>query len=260
MQDRCERAFSGHSRAHNATDSAKPVRFTEHHIGTACLCQIPDVTRSYIARPSTPGFWPAQASGAIRGNIDDSGCGTTLAGERPVQRPDDSDDSTVLRLPRPPKAARVALDGSQLESGIVAIPGGSGGNAPSGISELLPAPMRYDVANLAPMTTASAQQVPAESPRRPSLEILLGRAESLANALSISDPRGRLLQIALLRRDHTLLEAIVRTVDVALATKQRASTAPRGTARSTTVRPGKPPQPMRRRRTDRPATISRRPR
>ena len=177
-----------------------------------------------------------------------------------MQRPDDSDDSPVVRLPRPPKAARVALDGSQLESGIVAIPGGSGGNAPSGISELLPAPMRYEVANLAPMTTASAQQVPAESPRRPSLEILLGRAESLANALSISDPRGRLLQIALLRRDHTLLEAIVRTVDVALATKQRASTAPRGTARSTTVRPGKPLQPMRRRRTDRPATISRRPR
>jgi hypothetical protein len=34
--------------------------------------------------------------------------------------------------------------------------------------------------------------------------------------LTVSDPRGRLLQVALLRRDHTLLAAIVDTIDAGL--------------------------------------------
>jgi hypothetical protein len=45
------------------------------------------------------------------------------------------------------------------------------------------------------------------------LEVVLRRAELLARSMTISDPRGRLLQVALVRRDHTLLDAIVRSID-----------------------------------------------
>jgi hypothetical protein len=67
------------------------------------------------------------------------------------------------------------------------------------------------------------------------LEWLLSRAESLANVLTVSDPRGRLLQVALLRRDHTLLAAIVDAIDLGLPVRLR----------STSTRAGKRPSSMR---------------
>ena len=46
-----------------------------------------------------------------------------------------------------------------------------------------------------------------------SLEILLKRATELLADMSAQDPRSRLLQTALLRRDHALLRAVVQSVE-----------------------------------------------
>ncbi len=88
---------------------------------------------------------------------------------------------------------------------------------------------------------------PSSSPRRPPLEKLLERAEGLARVLTVGDPRGRLLQIALLRRDHTLLDAVVRTIETKLP-KTRGEAAAQSRTLATvrpppTRRPGRRPPP-----------------
>lgn len=88
---------------------------------------------------------------------------------------------------------------------------------------------RASAANAIAVTIEPARQ-------RPSLECLLAEAEALANLFSVSDPRGRLLQVALLRRDYTLIEAILnvqprrvpppRPMDKASDPQQRATLRP----------------------------------
>jgi hypothetical protein len=73
-----------------------------------------------------------------------------------------------------------------------------------------------------PGGAAALNHPPRPSLVRPSLERLLRRAEQLARELSISDPDGRLLQVALLRRDHTLLDACVRNADARISVRSAA--------------------------------------
>jgi hypothetical protein len=70
-------------------------------------------------------------------------------------------------------------------------------------------------AYLAAMTTGrlSARQSRDASAR--SLESLLNHASDLLFSMSAQDSRSRLLQTALLRRDHALLRAVVHSVDEA---------------------------------------------
>lgn len=131
-------------------------------------------------------------------------CGTDLAGFDIVDR-SINDSAPLLRLPPPPKSPRVTLDGAECQVDAA---------CPTTVD-------KADGREVAASHVRIAQQVPSITStglrpelaaRRPSLEALLNQAESLANALSVSDPRGRLLQIALLRRDYTLIEAVLTTL------------------------------------------------
>lgn len=55
------------------------------------------------------------------------------------------------------------------------------------------------------------------NPRRPApptrLEQMLGRAQVVIAHMAPADPRARLLQVAVLRRDEILLEALLRRLD-----------------------------------------------
>jgi hypothetical protein len=71
---------------------------------------------------------------------------------------------------------------------------------------------RAYVAAVTSLRTESADQ--SETPAKPtpkSLEGLLLRASELLTGVSARDPRSRLLQTALLRRDHALLAIVVRS-------------------------------------------------
>jgi hypothetical protein len=46
-----------------------------------------------------------------------------------------------------------------------------------------------------------------------SLELKLGRARVIIAHMAPADPRARLLQVAVLRRDEILLEALLRRLD-----------------------------------------------
>jgi hypothetical protein len=48
-----------------------------------------------------------------------------------------------------------------------------------------------------------------------SLELMLARAHVVIAAMAPADPRARLLQVAMLRRDEILLEALLRRLDAA---------------------------------------------
>lgn len=47
----------------------------------------------------------------------------------------------------------------------------------------------------------------------PGLELKLGRARAIIAHMAPADPRARLLQVAVLRRDEILLEALLRRLD-----------------------------------------------
>ncbi|HEY5957386.1 MAG TPA: hypothetical protein VIV60_12560 [Polyangiaceae bacterium] len=115
----------------------------------------------------------------------------------------DLDDNDLLRLPLPPRPARVDLAGDghpTSEVRAVARPVNTQPNEPGSLRPTYVLP-----------------QTREPSPNRPPIEVLLKRAEVLARSMTISDPRGRLLQVALVRRDHTLLDAIVRSIDTEFA-------------------------------------------
>ncbi len=151
---------------------------------------------------------------------DGSGFGTDLAERSHVNRSLD-DSASPLRLPRPPRSPGLDLKGVS-PSGEANGPAAAVGAPPDAHPDYAPL--------AAPAPLAVSVGLRRELSRsRPSLEALLGEAESLANALSVSDPRGRLLQVALLRRDYTLLEAILSSLGRLAATL---GTAPR------TIRPG----------------------
>lgn len=177
-----------------------------------------------------------------------------------MRHPNDSDEQHLLRLPPPPRAAQVELDGSSHGE----VPAGT---APEGMHQQAPSPKvaLVHAINLGaedpPAVPTDAGTTPTDRLteqhlRRPSLEVLLHRAESLAHSLSISDPKGRLLQVALLRRDHTLLEAIVKTVDGSLPTHRPAIG--RATNRAATIRPGRNSQVRRRPHAEHPIPAPRR--
>jgi hypothetical protein len=168
---------------------------------------------------------------------------------RAVARTANLEDLEPLRLPRPPRPARVDLAGVDCsESGVLPV-------VP--VVAVVPASAETGPFSLAPQPPpTSCRHSPETAPRRPSLEGLLQRAESLARSMLICDPTARLLQIALLRRDHTLLDAVVRNADSVYARQcsatwrpaaKRMST-PRGTTkhalahrRGTTERPAARP-------------------
>ncbi len=85
----------------------------------------------------------------------------------------------------------------------------------------------YVAAIAASMSETRAQrEVAAESTRAPcpkSLEALLLRASDLLARVSALDPRSRLLQSALLRRDHALLAAVVQSLGDTLIDSPRAA-------------------------------------
>jgi len=74
---------------------------------------------------------------------------------------------------------------------------------------------------------------------RPHLEELLTRADELARALRIRDPRGHLLQVALMRRDRTLLEAVVHSVNLRLKQSNDRPSVPLAAHQRPTVRPAR---------------------
>lgn len=122
-------------------------------------------------------------------------------------------DIELVRLPKPPRTARVDLPGNEhSESGILPI------------AARVMEPTSLTPASLLPELASSRRPEPA--PKRPSLEGLLRRAEILAQSMAVSDPRGRLLQVALLRRDHTLLDAVVRSADSSYVRQSRATWRP----------------------------------
>jgi hypothetical protein len=49
-----------------------------------------------------------------------------------------------------------------------------------------------------------------------SLELMLARAQVVLGRMAPADPRARLLQVAVLRRDEILLEALLRRLDAAM--------------------------------------------
>jgi hypothetical protein len=122
-------------------------------------------------------------------------------------------DIERVRLPKAPRPARVDLAGNgHPESGILPV------------AAKVMEPTSLAPASLQPALAASRRPEPA--PKRPSLEGLLRHAEILAQSMAVSDPRGRLLQIALLRRDHTLLDAVVRSADASSVRQSRATWRP----------------------------------
>lgn len=74
---------------------------------------------------------------------------------------------------------------------------------------------------------------------RPDLEDLLTRADELARTLRIRDPRGHLLQVALMRRDRTLLEAVVHSVNLRLKESNDRPSVPLAAHQRPTVRPAR---------------------
>lgn len=154
-------------------------------------------------------------------------------------------DIELVRLPKPPRPARIDLAGVEHpDSGIVPLPDERALAKTFTSNSLLPA--------------LPVQRRAEPAPRRPSLEGLLRRAEALAQSMTISDPRGRLLQIALLRRDHTLLDAVVRSADSGYARQSSATWRPSANrvAAKRSVLP--PALPRRRRTTERPTMLPRR--
>ena len=148
--------------------------------------------------------------------------------------------SDLLKLPRPPRPARVTIDGSEE-----------------------PPPQNTDVTGSG---VAAAEVTPNQGPlpKHCLLEKLLLRAEGLARSLSISDPRGRLLQIALLRRDHVLLDAVVRSAEASsqantdAASLRQSSATWRPRAPATVRKPTTPSHVRPRRMTERPTLTPRR--
>jgi hypothetical protein len=53
------------------------------------------------------------------------------------------------------------------------------------------------------------------SPASPGLELKISRAQRVLAQLAANDPRARLLQVAVLRRDEILLEALLHRLDAA---------------------------------------------
>jgi hypothetical protein len=53
------------------------------------------------------------------------------------------------------------------------------------------------------------------SPASPGLELKISRAQTVLAQLAPNDPRARLLQVAVLRRDEILLEALLHRLDSA---------------------------------------------
>lgn len=72
----------------------------------------------------------------------------------------------------------------------------------------------------------SVSTEPRRNAERPSIDCLLARAQALADSLKVNDPRGRLLQIALMRRDFTLLHAVVSRSDASYSRQARTTWRP----------------------------------
>jgi hypothetical protein len=53
------------------------------------------------------------------------------------------------------------------------------------------------------------------SPVSPGLDLKISRAQMVLGRLAANDPRARLLQVAVLRRDEILLEALLHRLDAA---------------------------------------------
>ena len=85
--------------------------------------------------------------------------------------------------------------------------------APFAQAAISPRGLDLRCAYLAAMTTGRLQSKHSREPSAKSLESLLQRASDLLIDMSAQDPRSRLLQTALLRRDHALLGAVVRAVE-----------------------------------------------
>jgi hypothetical protein len=156
-----------------------------------------------------------------------------------------NDEVTILRLPKPPKPAQIEFDDAT--------------NRPSRVEPVAPrvSPVGASkIASLYPTVSLPAHR-PEPAPQRPSLEGLLAQAEYLANTLSVSDPRGQLLQVALLRRDHTLIEAIVRAVGPNPPCREHRTVVP-DNKQKLTLRPLAKAKTRRHYTTERPAARSRR--
>lgn len=72
----------------------------------------------------------------------------------------------------------------------------------------------------------SALREPQQGSDRPRIDCLLERAQALSESLNINDPRGRLLQIALMRRDFILLHAVVSKSDASYSRQTRTTWRP----------------------------------
>jgi hypothetical protein len=173
-------------------------------------------------RHSSPGQLERTLPSTIVPQIGNLRCGTRFAGRAPVARSARLEDVELLHLPRPPRPANVDLAGSDHPNSEV-------------VPVMPPVRRASPIAPVPLLPALPSSHRPEPIPKRPPLEGLLQRAENLARSMTISDPGGRLLQIALIRRDHTLLDAVVRSVDAAYA-RQRCATWRPTSKRAATVR------------------------
>jgi hypothetical protein len=79
-------------------------------------------------------------------------------------------------------------------------PSGSSSDTPEGNAEVEQTEVRVTSRRAAPPS---------------SLELMLARAHVVIASMAPADPRARLLQVAMLRRDEILLEALLRRLDAA---------------------------------------------
>lgn len=77
-----------------------------------------------------------------------------------------------------------------------------------------------------PESKDSVLMPPQSASDRPRIDCLLERAQALSESMNVNDPRGRLLQIALMRRDFILLHAVVSKADASYSRQTRTTWRP----------------------------------